>query len=124
MKQPKVYIEPNKVTPNQPILFDESLCNGCNKCIYVCRSDVMMPNPEEKKVPLVVYPDECWYCGCCVIACPSFPEEPAIKVNEALTLKGVIGWKRKDTGEYYRIGMKNPPPPNNRPPAGGWKAKA
>jgi hypothetical protein len=29
-----------------------------------------------------------------------------------------VGWKRKATGEYFRIGMKNPPPPNTRPPVG------
>jgi hypothetical protein len=26
-----------------------------------------------------------------------------------------VRWKRKDTGEHYRIGMPNPPPPNTRP---------
>ena len=38
------------------------------------------------------------------------------------------GWKRKATGdgrratgEYFRIGMKNPPPPNTRPPVGEGK---
>jgi hypothetical protein len=35
-----------------------------------------------------------------------------------------VRWKRKATGEHYRVGMKNPPPPNNRPPVGGWKPKA
>jgi hypothetical protein len=29
-----------------------------------------------------------------------------------------VGWKRKETGEYFRIGMKNSPPPNTRPPVG------
>jgi hypothetical protein len=29
-----------------------------------------------------------------------------------------VGWKRKATGEYFRIGMNNPPPANTRPPIG------
>jgi hypothetical protein len=30
-----------------------------------------------------------------------------------------VNWRRKDTGEYFRLGMKYPPPPNTRPPSGG-----
>jgi formate dehydrogenase major subunit len=63
--------------------------------------------------PLAIYPDECWFCGCCVEHCP---------VPGAITMEFPVnqrvGWKRKDTGEYFRIGMKNPPPPNNKPPIG------
>jgi hypothetical protein len=29
-----------------------------------------------------------------------------------------VNWRRKETGEYFRLGMKNPPPPNTRPPSG------
>jgi hypothetical protein len=29
-------------------------------------------------------------------------------------------WKRKDTGEFFRVGMHDPPSPNERPPVGGW----
>jgi hypothetical protein len=29
-----------------------------------------------------------------------------------------VGWKRKATGEFFRIGMKDPPPPVTRPPLG------
>jgi hypothetical protein len=28
------------------------------------------------------------------------------------------GWQRRETGEHFRIGMKNPAPPNTRPPVG------
>jgi hypothetical protein len=34
-----------------------------------------------------------------------------------------IGWKRKSTGEFFRIGMKDPPPANTRPPVGGWRIR-
>jgi hypothetical protein len=29
-----------------------------------------------------------------------------------------VGWKRKETGELFRIGMKDPPPAYTRPPVG------
>ena len=63
--------------------------------------------------PLVLYPDECWFCGTCVEECPV---PGAIRMEHPLNQK--VGWKRKDTGELFRIGMKNPPTPNTRPPVG------
>jgi NAD-dependent dihydropyrimidine dehydrogenase PreA subunit len=61
--------------------------------------------------PIAVYPDECWFCGCCVTHCPV---PGAIRMDFPMNQR--VGWKRKETGEYYRIGMKNPLPPNERPP--------
>ena len=121
MSQKKVYMVPNLVTPNKPVEFDEEVCNGCNLCVEQCRTDVLMPNPVKKKPPIVLYPDECWYCGCCVQHCPVW-QKGAIKMVHPMSQR--IGWKRKETGEHFRIGMKNPPPPNTKPPVGGWKAKA
>jgi hypothetical protein len=46
--------------------------------------------------------------------------EGAIKMEHPLNQR--MGWKRKETGEYFRVGMKNPPPPNTRPPV-GYKGK-
>ena len=109
----KAYMVPNPATPNQAIVIDATLCKGCNMCVNVCRSDVMVPNPEKGKAPVVLYPDECWFCGCCTFHCPV---KGAIKVEYPLNQR--VGWKRKETGEYFRIGMKNPPPPNTRPPVG------
>jgi NAD-dependent dihydropyrimidine dehydrogenase PreA subunit len=59
----KVYMVPNPPTPNIPVRFDAALCNGCNVCVQICRTDVLMPNPEKHQPPIVLYPDECWYCG-------------------------------------------------------------
>jgi len=101
---------PNPATPNECIIFDPEKCNGCNKCIDYCRADCLHPNPEPGKPPILLYPDECWYGGCCAGACPI---EGAIKMDHPLSNRWV--WKRKETGEIMRIGMHNPPPPNTKP---------
>ena len=74
-----------------------------------------MPGAAKGQPPVLAYPDECWFCACCVEHCP---RPGAIKMEHPLNQR--IGWKRKDTGEYFRVGMKDPPPPNRRPPVGGW----
>lgn len=107
----KAYIVPNPVTPCKAILIDPILCIGCNECADVCRSNVMVPNKEKGKSPIVLYPDECWFCGCCIEHCPV---PGTIRMEHALNQR--MGWKRKETGEYFRVGMKSPPPPNTRPP--------
>ena len=109
----KVYVIPNQNAPFPAIKIDPDLCKGCNMCVDVCRVDVFLPNQEKGKPPIVVYADECWFCGCCVLHCPV---SGAIRMEHPLNQR--VGWKRKATGEYFRIGMKNPPPPNNRPPVG------
>jgi NADH-quinone oxidoreductase subunit F len=63
--------------------------------------------------PIVLYPDECWFCGTCVEECPV---AGAIRMEHPLNQK--VGWKRKETGELFRVGMKNPPPPYTKPPIG------
>ena len=109
----KAYMVPNPMTPNQCVVINPDLCIACDSCVDVCRSDVMLPNSEEGRPPFVMYPDECWFCGCCVEHCP---------VPDAITMvypiNQRVGWKRKETGEYFRLGMKNPPPPNTKPPIG------
>jgi len=106
---------PNPQMPCRPLTFDEDVCQGCNICVDVCRADVMVPNPRKGFPPVVLYPDECWFCGCCVGHCP---RPGAITMNHPLGQR--VGWKRKESGEFYRVGMKNPPPPYSEPPVGGW----
>jgi NAD-dependent dihydropyrimidine dehydrogenase PreA subunit len=105
---------PNPPTPNRAIDFDPDICTGCNLCVEICRSDVLMPNPEKKQPPIVLYPDECWYCGTCVLECN---HPGAITLCHPLHQSVSVVWKRKTTGEYFRLGMQNPPPPNTKPPA-------
>jgi NAD-dependent dihydropyrimidine dehydrogenase PreA subunit len=111
----KVYMKPNPPQPNKVAQFNSDICNGCNNCVQACPHDVLMPHPEQKKPPIVLYPEECWYCGACVEECS---RHGAIAMVHPLNQSIVVRWIRKDTGEAFRLGMKNPPPPNTRPPSG------
>ena len=113
MRDHKAYMIPNPATPGSAVVIDPEICKGCNICVEVCRSHVFLPNRDKGKPPVVLYPDECWFCGCCVEHCSL---EGALRMEHPLNQR--VGWKRKETGEYFRIGMKNPPLPNTRPPVG------
>ncbi len=79
-----------------PVNFDPDLCIGCNLCVDVCQVDIMLPNPTQGSAPLVFYPEECWYDGSCVAACP---------IPGAITLnpmeKDSVRFLRKETGEEF-----------------------
>jgi NAD-dependent dihydropyrimidine dehydrogenase PreA subunit len=115
----KLYLVPNPPTPNRVVEFNAQICTGCNLCVEVCPTDVMMPNPEKGNPPIVVYAEECWYCGGCVEECT---RPGAITMVHPTSQRISVNWKRKDTGDYFRLGMKNPPPPNTRPVSGQGKA--
>lgn len=53
-----------------PVLFDEEVCTGCNLCVEVCPMDIFEASPDKGRVPRVVYPEECRYCGACWQRCP------------------------------------------------------
>jgi ferredoxin len=110
MDYQKAYLVSNPVGPGSALFFDEELCIGCNICVNSCRSDVMMPNPEAGRPPIVVYPDECWFCGCCANACP----RAAVRMEHPMPMRAT--WKRKETGEFFRIGCINHPEPVTKPP--------
>ena len=65
----------------RPIVYDETLCIGCNTCAEGCPSDVLVPSLEAGEHPIVMYPGECIYCGACVMDCPV---EGAIKLQHPL----------------------------------------
>lgn len=69
MKKIDFTVEPVK-SSTKPIYYDERLCIGCNRCAAVCQCDILIPNEEKGKPPVVMYPGECYYCGACVMACP------------------------------------------------------
>jgi len=98
MAKEKIYARPNAVTPNKPLRFNSDICNGCNRCVEICLMDVLIPNPKKGKPPIILYPDECWYDGCCVLECP---KSGAIKMNHPLMQR--VRFRRKDTGEHFRV---------------------
>lgn len=89
MKDKKILIFPESSALN-PVTFDSDLCDGCNRCLEVCQVDILIPNPEKGKAPLVLYPSECWYGGCCGAICP---KPGAIKLN--IPLMNRAHWKEK-----------------------------
>jgi len=90
MPDQAIYVLPETAISG-PLVFDEQRCVGCNLCVEVCQVDLMIPNPEKGATPIVLYPGECWYCGCCVMACP---EQGAITL-QAIPMNRVY-WKTKD----------------------------
>jgi formate hydrogenlyase subunit 6/NADH:ubiquinone oxidoreductase subunit I len=109
----KVYLTPNVTGPTEAVSIDNEICIGCNLCANACRMQTIMPNPEKGKAPVVVYPDECWYCACCVEACPTGALQMHLPINQRTF------FKRKETGEVFRIGQKDGPPKSYfKPPIG------
>lgn len=67
----KVEFQANPVSCSvKPLVFDNSLCVGCNQCASVCQVDLLIPSDKKGEHPIVLYPGECYYCGSCVMACP------------------------------------------------------
>jgi NAD-dependent dihydropyrimidine dehydrogenase PreA subunit len=86
----KIYAIPESRITN-PITFNPDICIGCNLCMDICQVDIFIPNPKKGKPPIVLYPGECWYCGCCVAECP---KHGAIKLN--VPLMNRVHWKRRN----------------------------
>jgi len=53
-----------------PPVIDKKLCNCCGICYDICPQDVFYFDRGRKEVPAIPYPQECWYCGACVVDCP------------------------------------------------------
>lgn len=85
----QIFVSP-ETSPFKPLTFNPEICNGCNRCVEVCQVDIMIPNPDSGKPPIVLYPGECWYGGSCVEVCP---RPSAIKLN--IPLSSRVHWKRK-----------------------------
>ena len=94
----KTYTFLGPAGPGQTIVIDPNLCRGCNACVNVCRRHVLLPNLEKGKPPIVQFPQDCWFDGYCVLFCPI---PGAMKMVHPLSQR--VGWKRKDTGEYFAL---------------------
>jgi NAD-dependent dihydropyrimidine dehydrogenase PreA subunit len=63
-------------------------------CDYVCPGDIIIKEPRSKELPIIQYPDECWYCGLCEQACPAdaitvvFPEA---MLNPQTSIRDLLG---------------------------------
>lgn len=109
----EAYLVPNPIAPNQSVCIDREKCVGCNSCARACRTQTIMPNPEKGKPPIVIYPDECWFCGCCVGAC----KHEAIRIVYPINQR--VFFKRRTTGEVFRLGGPDAPPQTYfKPPVG------
>jgi len=98
MSQENIFAVPNIPSPSMPVVFDPTVCKGCNNCVDVCPIDVFIPNPKNGATPIILHAEECWYCGCCVDDCPC---PGAIKFNWPLPLKP--RWKNKESGETGQL---------------------
>ncbi|HJA09536.1 MAG TPA: 4Fe-4S binding protein [Candidatus Mailhella merdigallinarum] len=49
-----------------PPVFDETKCIKCQKCLTSCPGYILEMGAN---APRVAFPDECWHCGCCRVAC-------------------------------------------------------
>lgn len=114
MSQKEAYILPNHSGPTMAVGIDLDLCIGCNSCASICRTQTLIKNPEKGKPPVVAYPDECWYCGCCVEACPTGALQMRLPINQR------VFFKDKDTGEVFRIGGAESPEKSFFKPPYGW----
>lgn len=103
MQKLEELIKPSKL--GRVINIDADRCTGCNLCVEACRRDVLVPNPKRKQPPLVLYPEDCWYCGCCAQECTS----KAIRIVYPLYQRIAVVWKEKDKDEiFYLKGIKMP----------------
>ena len=116
-----VFAGTSATAQGQFVIINPDVCIGCNACVEVCQVDIFAPNPVKGEPPYMLHYDECAHCGACVMHCP-VADEGALIYEGPVVWK--IRWKRKETGEHFRVGMANPPPVNLRPPIPGnqmWK---
>ena len=55
MSKMKVEVIPCSATP---LIYDEEKCIGCNACAEICQCDIILPNPEKGKPPIVMFPGD------------------------------------------------------------------
>jgi NAD-dependent dihydropyrimidine dehydrogenase PreA subunit len=91
-------VETSEPERARPVIIHGEHCIGCNTCVEVCPQDVFLPNPSTGEPPVVAYPQECWHDGACVEHCPC---AGAIELRHPLMQR--VRWKRKPTGEHFRL---------------------
>ena len=69
-------------------VIDTEACIGCGLCVDSCQMDVFAPAQNPGDPPVTKYPDECWYDGACVLACPV--GQKAIRLVHPLHMRLVV----------------------------------
>ncbi len=111
----QAYIYTNPTGPTRAVTINEDICVGCNACVNICRMQTLLPGPQPGSAPVVAYPDECWYCGCCVEVCRTGALAMNLPINQR------IFFKRKETGEVFRLGSEEAPGKTYFEPPFGWR---
>ena len=111
----EAYIYTNPTGPTRAVTIDENKCVGCNACANICRMQTILPNAVPGNPPVVAYPDECWYCGCCVEVCRTGALSMNLPINQR------IYFKRKETGDVFRLGAQETPEKSYFRPPYGWR---
>lgn len=82
---------------HNPIQIDAQLCVRCELCDWICPGDIIYKDEGDRdRLPLVAYPDECWYCGLCQTICPTkaitvvFPEQMLHNKTDVVSLLGKV----------------------------------
>ena len=64
---------------------------------WICPGDLIRHEEGDKtRLPVIAYPDECWYCGLCESICPVhaitivFPEQMVHNRSDVVTLLGKV----------------------------------
>jgi NAD-dependent dihydropyrimidine dehydrogenase PreA subunit len=54
-----------------PPVINMEKCKSCGLCDLYCPGDIIHTekSPDDRKIPVVAYPDECFHCGICRLEC-------------------------------------------------------
>ena len=90
-----VYALPNRSTPGSPVCSTPRSATAATAASRSASKTCSFPIRDKGKPPLILHPEECWYCGPCVDDCPL---PGAIRLNHPLQQR--VRWKRKDSGGH------------------------
>ena len=92
---------PESQSPAPMIAHRDSLCNGCEKCIYVCAEDAIRLSKSSEKYEIKIDRERCNSCGKCIKVCTV----GALKVyGQTMTIDEVFDEVRKDSDFYSNSG--------------------
>ena len=79
---------------HNPIQIDDEKCIRCVICDFVCPGDIIYKERGSDSLPLIAYPNQCWYCGMCEQACPTNAIEivfPDNMLHSTVTVRSLLG---------------------------------